>query len=220
MKKPKQTHSQTVQKPTPAFARLLEEADQGIRLLEPGNPYRLYEFLHGIARRIAPVDAFHVCLYSPTDKTLFFPYNVEGDVYDPPVTLPLDDSSASQIIREGIPLVWNCETQARTVKDIIFGQTNRFSHSAMQVPIRAQSAKAGLPPLGVLSCHAYRIPGLSPGGGSGAAMAGGSRRHGLDTRTGRGGLALPDEGRRRNRNRAAAVFGRLDQRNSSLCSSA
>jgi len=139
----------------PALVALLTQADRDIRRLEPENAYRLYEFLHVTARRIAPVDAFYVCLYSDSQQSLFFPYNVDGDVYDPPITLPLGNGPTSRVIRERRALVWNDADQARRVGGIMFGQTEQFSHSAMQVPIRGVGAGEPLI-LGVLSCHAYQ----------------------------------------------------------------
>ena len=137
---------------SPTLVRLLEEADRDLRRLEPENPYRLYEFLHATARRIAPVDAFYVCLYSEADQALFFAYNVDEDVYDVPTTLPLGDGPTSQAVRQGQPVVWNgTEGEGRT-SVIMFGQTERVSHAALHVPIRAQDAKTVL---GVLSAHTY-----------------------------------------------------------------
>jgi DNA-binding CsgD family transcriptional regulator len=144
---------------------LLEEADAGLRRLEPENPYRLYEFLHATVRRFAPVDAFYVCLYSEADHALFFAYNAEGDVYDAPLTLPLGDGPTSQAIKQRCPIVWNSEAEARTVRRIRFGQVDRPTLSAMHVPIRAHAGKSdrksGGPVLGVVSAQAYP-PGAYP----------------------------------------------------------
>ena len=41
----------------PALMRLLEESDRALSRLEPENPYRLYEFLHATAARIAQGDS-------------------------------------------------------------------------------------------------------------------------------------------------------------------
>ena len=139
--------------PAGLFA-LLADADAGIRRLEPENPYRLYEFLHAVVRRFAPVDAFYVCLYSEPDQALFFPYNTEGDVYDVPVTLPLGGGPTSQAILQRRAVVWNTEAEARACGGIMFGQMDRFTHSAMHVPIVGQGPDA--PILGVISAQAYR----------------------------------------------------------------
>lgn len=137
---------------SPALLQLLEEADRALRRLEPENPYRLYEFLHTTAGRIAPVDAFYVCLYSQADQALFFAYNVDGDVYDVPVTLPLGDGPTSRVVRSGRPLVLNGLAEAVTGGGIMFGQMERFSHAAVHVPIRAEDGRTVL---GVLSAHTY-----------------------------------------------------------------
>jgi len=138
---------------SPALVKLLEEADCDLRRLEPENPYRLYEFLHATAGRIAPVDAFYVCLYSQADQALFFAYNVDGEVYDVPVTLPLGDGPTSRVVRSGRPLVLNGLAEAETAGGVMFGQMERLSHAALHVPIRAQDGKTVL---GVFSAHTYR----------------------------------------------------------------
>ena len=140
----------------PALVQILEEADRDIRRLEPENPYRLYEFLHATAARIAPVDAFYVCLYSEADKALFFAYNVDGDIYDVPVTLPLGDGPTSRAVRQGCPIVLNSREEADLIGGIHFGQMERISRAAVHVPIRAQDAKTDARTvLGVLSAHTY-----------------------------------------------------------------
>lgn len=139
--------------PAGLFA-LLADADAGIRRLEPENPYCLYEFLHAVVRRFAPVDAFYVCLYSEPDQALFFPYNAEGDGYDVPVTLPLGSGPTSQAVKQRRSIVWNTEQEARTCGGIMFGQMEQFTCSAMHVPIFGQGPDA--PVLGVISAQAYR----------------------------------------------------------------
>ena len=151
MKPPKDTPPRLPALP-PALVQILEDADRDIRRLEPENPYRLYEFLHATAARIAPVDAFYVCLYSEPDKALFFAYNVDGDIYDVPVTLPLGDGPTSRAVRQGCPIVLNSRAEADLVGGIHFGQMERISRAAVHVPIRAQDAKTVL---GVLSAHTY-----------------------------------------------------------------
>lgn len=163
MKEPKKQPPEPPKFVSPALARLLAEASQGLRGLEPENPYQLYEFLHKMACRIAPLDAFYVCLYSHADQVLFFPYNVDGDIYDPPVTVPLGDGPTSQVIRRNRPLIWNTEEEARACGGLMFGQTDRFSQSAMTVPIHAHSPTGMNPPvLGALSCHAYQPRAYPP----------------------------------------------------------
>ena len=137
---------------SPAFLQILEDADRDIRRLEPENPYRLYEFLHATAARIAPVDAFYVCLYSEPDKALFFAYNVDGDIYDVPATLPLGNGPTSRAVRQGCPILVNNREDAALVGSIPFGQMERVSRAAVHVPIRAQDGKTVL---GVLSAHTY-----------------------------------------------------------------
>ena len=144
---------------SPALVHILEEADRALRHLEPENPYRLYEFLHITTRRIAPLDNFYVCLYSEADKALFFAYNVNGDTYDVPITLPLGTGPTSQVIRQRRAIVWNGEDEARQAGGIMFDQTDRLSHAAMQVPIRAQDGKTIL---GVLSAHTYEAHFYGP----------------------------------------------------------
>lgn len=138
-----------------SFVALLTEADRDIRLLEPGNPYRLYEFLHATARRIAPLDAFYVCLYSEADQALFFPYNADGALYDSPVTVSLGNGPTSRVVRQCSPVVWNSEAEGQASGGIMFGQMDRFSLSAMHVPIRTRE-KTGLSALGVLACQSYQ----------------------------------------------------------------
>lgn len=158
-------------KPQPPFDALpaewvifLTEADQGIRRLEPENPYRLYEFLHQTVCRFAPVDAFYVCLYSEVNQALFFAYNAEGDVYDTPVTLPLGEGPTSRAIKQRRPVVWNTEQEARSCGGIMFGQMDRHTLSAMHVPIRAQSGERGgdAPIIGVVSAQSYQGEAYAP----------------------------------------------------------
>ena len=134
------------------LVQILEEADRDMRRLEPENPYRLYEFLHATAARLAPVDAFYVCLYSEADQALFFAYNVDGDIYEVPVTLPLGNGPTSQVVRSGRPVVWNSIEEAGAVAGVMFGQMERLSRAALHVPLRAQDGKTVL---GVLSAHTY-----------------------------------------------------------------
>ena len=137
---------------SPHLVQILEEADRDMRRLEPENPYRLYEFLHATAARLAPVDAFYVCLYSEADQALFFAYNVDGDIYEVPVTLPLGNGPTSQVVRSGRPVVWNSIEEAGAVAGVMFGQMERLSRAALHVPLRAQDGKTVL---GVLSAHTY-----------------------------------------------------------------
>lgn len=140
----------------PAVVQILEEAGHALCRLEPENPYRLYEFLHATAARLAPVDAFYVCLYSEADRALFFAYNVDGDVYDVPVTLPLGHGPTSRAVRSGCPVVVNDRQEACLTGLIPFGQTERVSRAAVHVPIRAQDGKTSARTvLGVLSAHTY-----------------------------------------------------------------
>ena len=143
----------------PALMRLLEESDRALSRLEPENPYRLYEFLHATAARIAPVDAFYICLYSEAHQALFFAYNVDEDVYDVPITLPLGDGPTSRVIKQGRPIVWNSAEEAGTVGGVMFGQMERLSRAALHVPIRAQDGKTIL---GVLSAHTYEAHFYGP----------------------------------------------------------
>ena len=151
------------------LAALLTETDREIRRLEPENPYRLYDLLHTTVRRIAPVDAFYVCLYSEADQALFFAYNAEGDVYDAPMTLPLGNGPTSQAIKLRRPVVWNSEPESLAVAGIRFGQMDRITRSAIHVPIHAQediktgaTAKKGVPVLGVVSIQAYPVDAYTP----------------------------------------------------------
>ena len=146
------------------WVALLTDADEGIRRLEPENPYRLYEFLHTTVRRFAPVDAFYVCLYSEPNQALFFAYNAEGDVYDVPVTLPLGEGPTSQAIRQRRSVVWNTEREARSCGGTMFGQMDQFTLSAMHVPIRAEvgEQETDTPILGVISAQTYQEGAYSP----------------------------------------------------------
>lgn len=146
------------------WVALLTETDQGIRRLEPENPYRLYEFLHTAVRRFMPVDAFYVCLYSEPSRALFFAYNAEGDIYDAPVTLPLGEGPTSQAIKQRRPIVWNTESEAHSCGGVMFGQMEQFTLSAMHVPIRAQvgGQEEDAPILGVVSAQTYQAGAYSP----------------------------------------------------------
>lgn len=139
------------------LAALLLEADRAIRRLDSENPYRLYEFLHATAQGFLPVDAFYVCLYSEADQSLCFAYNAEGRNYDVPLTVPLGDGPTSRVIKQGLPVVWNSEAEARCAGGIMFGQMERFTYSAIHVPIRAPATPVGQsqPVLGVVSAQAY-----------------------------------------------------------------
>jgi DNA-binding CsgD family transcriptional regulator len=132
------------QKLSPEIAALLREADRHLHSLEPENPYSLYEYLYSTAACIAPVDACYVCLYSEADRLLYFPYNVEGAVYEEPVILPLGNGPTSQVIRTGQMQLWNDET-APLAGRVQFG------------PMRVQggTARRPGPVLGVLSTHSY-----------------------------------------------------------------
>jgi len=139
------------------LAALLLKADRDIRRLETENPYQLYEFLHATACRFLTVDAFYVCLYSEADQSLCFAYNAEGEIYDAPVTVPLGDGPTSRVIRQGRPVVWASEAEARRAGGIMFGEMERFTCSAIHVPIHAPSKSPGQNPpvIGVVSAQAY-----------------------------------------------------------------
>lgn len=156
MRQPKANPSSLAALPAD-LAALLLEADRAIRRLEPENPYRLYEFLHATAQLFLPVDAFYVCLYSEADQSLCFAYNAEGDIYDVPVTMPLGDGPTSRVIKQGLPVVCNSEAEARSAGGIMFGQIERFTRSAIHVPIYAPSKSVGQNPpvIGVVSAQAY-----------------------------------------------------------------
>ena len=155
-------------KPQPPFdalpaewVALLTEADQNIRRLEPENPYRLYEFLHQTVCRFVPVDAFYVCLYSEANQALFFAYNAEGDVYDAPVTLPLGEGPTSRAVKQRRPVVWNTKREALSCGGVMFGQMERYTRSAMHVPIRAEGQGREAPVLGVVSAQTYQSDAYS-----------------------------------------------------------
>ena len=156
MRQPKANPSSLAALPAD-LAALLLEADRDIRRLEPENPYRLYEFLHATTRCFLPVDAFYICLYSEADQSLCFAYNAEGEIYDAPATVPLGDGPTSRVIKQGRPVVWHNEAEARIAGGIMFGQMERFTCSAIHVPIHATPKSPGQNPsvIGVVSAQAY-----------------------------------------------------------------
>lgn len=149
---------------SPPLAALLAEADSALRRLDPEDPHQLYALLYHLACRVAPVDAFYLCLYSEADQTLYFPYNVEGDVYDLPLTIALGSGPTSQVIKKRRAVIWNTYAEARAFSGIMFGQMDRFTHSAIHVPIFGPPGRpadaADL--LGVLSIQAYPAGAYPP----------------------------------------------------------
>lgn len=131
------------------------DANQLIAAAETGDAYNLYECLHQIARRIASADAFYICLYEQDDQSLFFPYNYDNGVYDPPSTFPLGDGPTSMAIRRNAAVVWNTEQEARQTSGVHFGDLDSFTLSAVHVPIRNPKAGSNNPLIGVLSAHSY-----------------------------------------------------------------
>lgn len=149
---------------SPPLAALLAEADSALRRLDPEDPHQLYALLYHLACRVASVDAFYLCLYSEADQTLYFPYNVEGDVYDLPLTIALGSGPTSQVIKKRRAVVWNTYAEARAFSGIMFGQMDRFTHSAIHVPIFAPPGKHANTGdlLGVLSMQAYAANAYCP----------------------------------------------------------
>jgi DNA-binding CsgD family transcriptional regulator len=147
---------------------LLEEADRRLLLLEPQNVYQLYEFLHDTARQIAPADSFYICLYSERYQSLFFAYNVDGDAYGAPVTVPLGNGPTSWVVRQRRSFVLQESNVAVQNGGFNFGDTDQPSLSAIHVPIRDNRAgraspkqvkrkvKIEAPVMGVLSAQSYQ----------------------------------------------------------------
>lgn len=134
-------------------------ANQLIATAEIGGAFKLYECLHRIAERIACADAFYICLYDADNQSLFFPYNCDNGVYDPPSTFPMGDGPTSQAIQRNEAIVWNTEHEARQFNRVRFGNVESYTLSAAHLPIRDLRAGAKKPLLGVLSAHSYR-PGI------------------------------------------------------------
>lgn len=133
---------------------ILLEADRRIAGADAGDPHAFYTLLHETAACISPVDAFYVALYSPTQQTLTFSYNVDDGIYDEPCTLPLGNGPTSWVIRHNAAIQWNSLEERDAAVLIPFGDTARPSHSAVHLPMRADAGEDA--PLGVLSAQAYQ----------------------------------------------------------------
>jgi DNA-binding CsgD family transcriptional regulator len=138
------------------------EAERELATLPGGDSYALYALLHRVSGRIAPTDAFYVCLYSETDQALFFPFNYDGQVYDEPVTLPLGSGPTSWVVRHGEPLLLSEESLPIQRGGIPFGDMARRSRSAVHLPMRAADRSGAARLLGVMSSQSYREGAYSP----------------------------------------------------------
>jgi len=137
-------------------------ADREISAFPPQDPHGFYELLHRTACRIAEVDSFYVCLYLEADGTLFFPFNIDRQAYDDPVTLPLGEGPTSWVIRNRCGLVLSEETQTIHRGGIAFGDTRQISRSAVHLPMCASDWQGMETVLGVISAQAYRPGAYSP----------------------------------------------------------
>nr|CAA9228460.1 hypothetical protein AVDCRST_MAG63-971 [uncultured Armatimonadetes bacterium] len=134
---------------------ILSDAARRIAATKAEDPYHLYETLHGTAARLAPVDAFYVCLYSPADNTLFFSYNYDDGVYDHPSTLPMGNGPTAWVVRNRKPFLLRPETEPTQQGGLSFGDTSRVSRSALHVPMRAWGDDGEERLLGVVSAQSY-----------------------------------------------------------------
>ena len=134
---------------------LLLQSEQELNASDVADSYGFYELLHRIAGRIAPTDAFYVCLYSEADRTLLFAYNFDSGIYDEPVTVPLGKGPTSWVVRHGQPFILGPENKATHSANISFGDMERKSRSAAHLPMRAPVAGNPQRLLGVLSAQSY-----------------------------------------------------------------
>jgi len=140
-----------------ASLSLMLEASRELCCLGAAEPYRFYEALHRMAARIAPAEAFYICLYSEAEQSLFFPYNHDLGIYDPPLTVPLGNGPTSWVIRHKKAYVWNSLEERERVQPggFHFGNLDTATVSAAHLPIRAPGAASEAALLGVLSAQSY-----------------------------------------------------------------
>ncbi len=127
----------------------------------PSDDYGLYELLHQQASCIAPLDSCYFCLYRGMDKTLFFVYNFDGELYDEPLTLAMGNGPTSWVVNHGQPFVLREDTQTVQHGNVQFGYHQRFSRSAIHLPIGVRERNAPSDGtyseiLGVFSIQSYQ----------------------------------------------------------------
>lgn len=143
----------------PDALSLLLQAEQEINASSTANSYNFYELLRSLATRIAPTDAFYICLYCEANKTLLFAYNFDSGTYDEPATVPLGKGPTSWVIRHGKPFILNdkdAHNAALHNANINFGNMQRVSRSAAHLPMRATGEGVQGRIVGVLSAQSYQ----------------------------------------------------------------
>lgn len=125
------------------------------------DDYGFYELLHQQASRIAPVDACYFCLYRPSDNTLFFVYNFDGQFYDEPLTAALSNGPTSWVINHGSAFVLSEETRSIQHGNVQFGQHQRLSNAAIHLPVGVRDSSDGAAKpynqiFGVFSIQSYQ----------------------------------------------------------------
>jgi transcriptional regulator with GAF, ATPase, and Fis domain len=134
---------------------VLIEAEQQISAVENSDAYTLYDRLYRIAQKMVPTDAFYVAQYSASDQTLFFPFNVDNDIYDEPLTIPIGHGPTSWVVRHGKAFILQGENVQIQNGNINFGNLQQVSQSAVHVPMRIFS-ESGEIIVGVISSQSYQ----------------------------------------------------------------
>ncbi len=101
------------------------------------------------------------------DKTLFFVYNFDGELYDEPLTMALGDGPTSWVINHGQPFVLHEDTQSVQHSNVQFGHHQRFSQSAIHLPIGLRECNTPSDGpyseiLGVFSIQSYQPNAYAP----------------------------------------------------------
>lgn len=128
--------------PALPWLRWLQQSQAAFDALPPDDDYGLYELLRLQASCVVPVDSCYFCLYRATDETLFFVYNFDGQIYDEPLTLPVGDGPTSWVVKHGAAFVLSEHTESVQHGNVQFGHHERFSNSAIHLPIGVRAAGA------------------------------------------------------------------------------
>lgn len=135
--------------------KALQDADLALGVIPPGDSYTLYSSLHQTCKRLAPLtDAFYIALYDRENELLLFPYNFDGDSYDPPLTTPLGKGPTSWVVEHDTPYVFNGGDPLQH-EGLAFGDVSRKSRSAVHLPVRATRSGGDEALIGVLSAQSY-----------------------------------------------------------------
>lgn len=141
---------------------LIADIEQRISTLPYGDSYAVYELLHEAASRVCVLGCFYVCLYTPEDQSLHFPYNRDGDFLEEPSTLPLGEGPTSWVIQNQRPFILGKTNESVQRRGVTFGASSKRSLSAAHLPMRTVGLDGMRCLVGVMSAQSYHAEAFSP----------------------------------------------------------